>query len=265
MTIENIENHMAKACNCGSVNFVLLKSGGIECNKCGTVLQNIKWDHTDERSDWEQAWHTLNNEVLQLKAELGDLPESQAEMLGTIKQLRYRIHELEGEVIGYKRILDEASSAAAMSEPVKPIGYISKTGHGTYFRESITPELAALTHGGNPMWTPVGPITPAAAVSEPVGVKGYAMALNEVALKLRKRYEHDLLSTPLWAEFEKARNKFAASIATPPAAPPPLSVKQIHDWWASENGLEDCDMCKLEDFAKVVQAVEKAHNIGAKE
>ncbi len=57
-----------------------------------------------------------------------------------------------------------------------------------------------------------------ALMQEPVGVKGYAMALNEVALKLRARYQNDLLSTPLWAEFEKARNKFASSIATPPAA-----------------------------------------------
>jgi hypothetical protein len=57
-----------------------------------------------------------------------------------------------------------------------------------------------------------------APVQEPVGIKGYAMALNEVALKLRDRYKNDVLSTPLWAEFEKARNKFASSVATPPAA-----------------------------------------------
>jgi len=54
---------------------------------------------------------------------------------------------------------------------------------------------------------------------QPVGIKGYAMALNEVSLQLRDRYKTDLLSTPLWAEFEKARNKFASSVATPPAAP----------------------------------------------
>ena len=36
-----------------------------------------------------------------------------------------------------------------------PLGYVSKTGHGTYFRETITPELAALEHGGKKMWTPV--------------------------------------------------------------------------------------------------------------
>jgi len=42
MTVENIENHMAKTCVCGSANFALLKSGGIECNKCGTAL-DAKW------------------------------------------------------------------------------------------------------------------------------------------------------------------------------------------------------------------------------
>ena len=47
------------------------------------------------------------------------------------------------------------------------------------------------------------------------GVKGYAMALNDVALKLRARYQSDALSTPLWAEFERTRNKFAQSIAIP--------------------------------------------------
>lgn len=55
------------------------------------------------------------------------------------------------------------------------------------------------------------------------GVKGYAMALNEIALKLRERYKTDLLATPLWAEFEKARNKFAASIAAPQAQRKPLT------------------------------------------
>jgi hypothetical protein len=35
------------------------------------------------------------------------------------------------------------------------LGYISKTGHGTYFRETITDELAALEQGGRKMWTPL--------------------------------------------------------------------------------------------------------------
>lgn len=35
------------------------------------------------------------------------------------------------------------------------IGYYSKTGHGTYYHETLTPEIAELTHGGVPMWKPM--------------------------------------------------------------------------------------------------------------
>jgi hypothetical protein len=35
-----------------------------------------------------------------------------------------------------------------------------------------------------------------------------------------------------------------------------LTDKQIRKWWASENGLEDCEMTKLDDFVRVVRAVE---------
>lgn len=41
----------------------------------------------------------------------------------------------------------------------------------------------------------------------------------------------------------------------------PLTVSQIRDWWASENGLEDCEMCKITDFLRVVRAVEEKHGI----
>jgi hypothetical protein len=41
-----------------------------------------------------------------------------------------------------------------------------------------------------------------------------------------------------------------------PQAVPPLTNEQIRWWWASENGLEDCDMCEIDDFTEVVRAVE---------
>lgn len=72
--------------------------------------------------------------------------------------------------------------------------------------------------------------------SKPDGVKGYAMALNEVALQLRQRYAADLLSTPLWTEFEKRRNKFAQSISQPaqpspePSKPVQAEAASAHDW-----------------------------------
>jgi len=41
--IENIEDHIARACDCGSVNFNLLKSGGIECAGCGEKQKETRW------------------------------------------------------------------------------------------------------------------------------------------------------------------------------------------------------------------------------
>ena len=96
-------------------------------------------------------------------------------------------------------------------------------------------------------------------VQEPSGIKGYAMALNEVALQLRDRYKTDLLSTPLWAEFEKARNKFASSVATPPApAPVPLTDEQINNAWLLNGGGLAAN--RFHDFAR---AIEAAHGITA--
>ena len=48
---------------------------------------------------------------------------------------------------------------------------------------------------------------------------------------------------------------------SPPAQRKPLTTKEIREWWASENGLEDCAMSKLDDFEQVVRAVEAKHNI----
>ena len=44
----------------------------------------------------------------------------------------------------------------------------------------------------------------------------------------------------------------------------PLTAKEISLWWASENGLEDCEMSRIEDFLQVVRAVEQRHGIGGK-
>ncbi|MEZ2739561.1 Lar family restriction alleviation protein [Comamonas jiangduensis] len=41
----------------------------------------------------------------------------------------------------------------------------------------------------------------------------------------------------------------------------PLTDAQIHDWWRSENSLEDCDMCRFADFAQVVRALELKYGI----
>jgi hypothetical protein len=41
----------------------------------------------------------------------------------------------------------------------------------------------------------------------------------------------------------------------------PLTDAEIRKWWGRDNGLEDCDMCKIDDFVKVVRAIEAAHGI----
>jgi hypothetical protein len=44
----------------------------------------------------------------------------------------------------------------------------------------------------------------------------------------------------------------------------PLTLVQIRQWWASENGMEDCEMAKFDDFLRVIRAIEAAHNIKEK-
>ena len=66
---------------------------------------------------------------------------------------------------------------------------------------------------------------------------------------------------------EQIVEDYRAMLAAAPKAPQPskrepLTGAQIRKWWASENGLEDCDMAKLDDFEKVVRAIEAAHGIG---
>ena len=44
--VYNIGDHMARSCACGSVNFALLMSGGVECNKCGCE-QDMSWSYAN--------------------------------------------------------------------------------------------------------------------------------------------------------------------------------------------------------------------------
>lgn len=57
----------------------------------------------------------------------------------------------------------------------------------------------------------------------------------------------------------------AALRASSPAERLPLTEKQIHDWWARTNGLEDLDLCKQDDFRTMVRAVEDRLGIVTKE
>lgn len=40
--VVQIGDHMALSCACGAVNFALLRSGRIECNRCG-LHQSVVW------------------------------------------------------------------------------------------------------------------------------------------------------------------------------------------------------------------------------
>jgi hypothetical protein len=47
-------------------------------------------------------------------------------------------------------------------------------------------------------------------------------------------------------------------------APVPLTLAKIRAMWGSENGLEDCDLCKFDDFVQVVRFIESASGITEK-
>ncbi len=50
MTVEHIEDHLARICECGCVRFNLLKSGDVECDGCQNK-QNIIWRETMKMID----------------------------------------------------------------------------------------------------------------------------------------------------------------------------------------------------------------------
>jgi len=66
---------------------------------------------------------------------------------GDIRSLKYRIHELEGEVIGYKRILDEQGKA----KPVA-VAHVGNMDHGPF---DITPTAYGCDHlkNGDELYT----------------------------------------------------------------------------------------------------------------
>jgi hypothetical protein len=56
MKVINPLDDYALVCECGSVNFALLKSSLIECNKCGTQLEKIMyWTEEELRNAFERV------------------------------------------------------------------------------------------------------------------------------------------------------------------------------------------------------------------
>jgi hypothetical protein len=62
-------------------------------------------------------------------------------------------------------------------------------------------------------------------------------------------------------DFSKSYPVTSTPLYTKPQQRKPLTDDEIRKWWGTENGLEDCDMCKIDDFVKVVRAIEAAHGI----
>ena len=62
----------------------------------------------------------LEAEIERLTAELGDLPEAQADMLHTIKELRARLAEIEAQNLMARQIILEHGEGVAGASPVQP-------------------------------------------------------------------------------------------------------------------------------------------------
>ena len=93
--------------------------------------------------------------------------------------------------VPYNELCTALRAALAAPQP-EPLGYVSITGHGTYFRITITPELAALEQGGRKMWTPVVAAPPAApAPAVPLTDEQFADIVAEASLEV------DLAANPL--------------------------------------------------------------------
>ena len=81
------------------------------------------------------------------------LEQQQAEPVhGDIRTLKYRIHELEGEVMGYKRMLDVAEAASQPQQQAEPVAMrMPKVGDKVICLEDESfGEVVSLTAGGSP-------------------------------------------------------------------------------------------------------------------
>jgi hypothetical protein len=188
MTTENIENHMAYTCKCGGVNFALLKSGGIECNKCSSQLDGVKWWAGGMGAQLARA----------IKAE------------------------------------DQRDALQAKLAAMEPVAYFGS---------------AYVNENGVHVTTVLGP------VAIPQDAKLYtAPKAQPDDSDINQVHEANAQVTYAPIVYNAA-----------PKVAQPLTDEQVRKWWASENGLEDCCMCKLDDFSQVVRAVESKHGIGGQQ
>jgi len=119
MTIENIENHMAYTCKCGGVNFALLKSGAIECNKCSTPLEDVKWWAGGMGAQLARAIKAeAERDALKAALPVGELPSNTPHIT---RRIRACESEVPAQVVleHAMRKYAEEQVAAARSQPVR--------------------------------------------------------------------------------------------------------------------------------------------------
>ena len=85
-TVENIGDHLAYTCQCGGVNFCLLRSGNVECNKCQD-RPGMTWtyEEKDESSQCKECFGKGWNEVFHKVAghyEGGEVFQDECEACG---------------------------------------------------------------------------------------------------------------------------------------------------------------------------------------
>ena len=80
------------------------------------------------------------------------------------------------------------------------------------------------------------------------GLANFVEASNPAVLRFVQAMQRETVVLPPGHEFT-------------PTERAPMTYAEIRKWWARDNGLEDCDLCVIDDFVTVVRAVEAIHGI----
>ena len=75
------------------------------------------------------------------------------------------------------------------------------------------------------------------------GLANFVEASNPAVLRFVQAMQRETVALPPGSEFT-------------PTERAPMTYSEIRKWWARENGLEDCDLCVLDDFVMMVRSVE---------
>ena len=116
--------------------------------------------------------------------------EQQAEPVhGDIRALKYRIHELEGEVMGYKRMLDVAEAASQPQQQAEPVAWMDR--EGDLYKIPEIPEWApphTMLYTAPPQRQWVGLTDEDFLEACQIAERGnYLLALQRIQIKLKER------------------------------------------------------------------------------